>query len=79
MVEFGSITYSAHGHNKKSEGRVGTEVVVVITKNKNHTLTNSGIYSVVVRGQKLPMEYRDIDEARLAGQRAYEQSPAIGD
>ncbi len=79
MVKFGPITYSPHGHNKKSEGRVGTDVVVVITKNKNHTLTNSGIYSVAVRSQKLPTEYRDIDKARLAGQRAYEQSLATGD
>ena len=78
MFKFGAITYSSHGHRKKSEGRVGAKVVVVITKNKNHTLINSGVYSVAVKGQNLPTDYRDIAKARLAGQRAYEQSVAAG-
>lgn len=73
--KFGQITYRPH-HGRRSEGLVGNDVVVVIHKNKNHTHTNSGIYSVVVEDKELPRKYREIAEARLAEQRAYEKALA---
>ena len=72
--QYGPIRYTAHGHRQQSEGLVDGKVVVVIRKNKNHTYTNSNIYSVFVEGRELPRGFRTIHEARAAGQQAYEAS-----
>ena len=74
--KFGQITYRPHGHGRQSQGLIGDKVVVVIHKNKNHTHTNSGIYSVEIEGKELPRRYREIGEARLAGQLAHEKALA---
>ncbi|NPD17581.1 hypothetical protein HOY34_20560 [Xinfangfangia sp. D13-10-4-6] len=72
--KFGSVSFSIHGHKAESVGLIGGEEVVRIRKNKTHTHTNSGIYTVFVRGVELPKTYRGIDEARLAGQLAVEDN-----
>ena len=72
MPKYGPIQFSAHGHQAQSVGTVEGQLVVQIRKNMNHTATNTAIYSVVVLGRELPRRYRSIDEARTAGQRAYE-------
>jgi hypothetical protein len=68
-----SIKWEPHGHKRQSQGFVGSECVGIIHKNKNHTYTNSGIYSVTIMGTELRERFRGIDEARLAGQRAYNE------
>jgi hypothetical protein len=67
----GMVTYSAHGHRQRSEGTADGQVVVMIHKNKNHTHSNNGIYTVVVNGVELTTRYREIDDARRAGSSAY--------
>ncbi|RKE85576.1 HNH endonuclease [Rhizobium sp. AG855] len=65
------ITFEPHGHRLKSEGKIGDTTVVVIIKNKNHTHTNKGIYTVNVCGEELHRRFRAIDEAREAARSAF--------
>jgi hypothetical protein len=66
-----NLTFEPHGHRIKSEGRVDGISVAKITKNKNHTHTNSGIYTVHVLGEELPQRFRGIEEARQAARNAF--------
>ncbi len=68
-----SIQWEPHGHARISHGLVGGEQVAVIVKHKNHTYTNSGIYSVHVLGAELRDRFRGIKEARDAGDAEYER------
>ena len=68
----GLIAFDSHGHRPRSEGKIGERVVAEIIKNKNHTHTNSGSYTVVVEGRQLPKRFREIDDARQAASDEYE-------
>lgn len=67
----GILTFEPHGHGIKSEGKIDGITVVVITKNKNHTQTNDGIYTVHVLGEELGQRFRGIEEARHAARTAF--------
>ncbi|WP_275791466.1 HNH endonuclease [Pararhizobium gei] len=65
------LEFDPHGHGLRSEGRIDGITVVVITKNKNHTHTNDGIYTVNVLGEELQNRFREIKEARDAARIAF--------
>jgi hypothetical protein len=71
------ILWEPHGHKRSSQGVVGGDVVATILKHKNHTHSNRGIYSVIVLGVELPDRYREIGEARQAGEDAYLRATAV--
>lgn len=65
------LEFEPHGHNMRSEGRIDGITVVVIIKNKSHTHTNEGIYTVHVLGDELQDRFREIVEARDAARIAF--------
>ncbi|MBY5672289.1 hypothetical protein HFO32_23145 [Rhizobium leguminosarum] len=65
------LEFETHGHGLKSEGKIDGITVVVITKIKNHTRTNDGIYTVHVLAEELKERFRGIDEARDAAGAAF--------
>jgi hypothetical protein len=67
------IEWQPHGHKRRSQGFVDGEPVADITKNKNHTHINTGIYSVSVLGTELKGPFRSIDEVRAAAQAEYDR------
>lgn len=67
------ISWESHGHNRKSHGTIGGEEVAVITKVKNHTHTNTGIYEVSVLGRPLKGPFREIKHVREAAQAEYDR------
>jgi hypothetical protein len=71
MIASGLINWEPHGHASQSNGYVANSCVAVIHKNKNHTYTNTGIYSVTVMGTELRERFRSINEARAAASIAY--------
>lgn len=72
MTNFEDIlVFEPHGHRSRSEGKIDGITVVVITKNKNHTHTNDGIYTVHVLAEKLDRHFRRIEEARDAAREAF--------
>jgi len=75
------VDFEPHGHNLRSEGTIDGVTVVVITKNKTHTHTNSDVYTVHVLGKELDQRFREISEARKAAQVAFTKhsSSAISD
>ncbi len=76
------IDFEPHGRRTKSEGKVDGVTVAVITKMKNHTHTNTGIYSVQVLGEELEERFREIEDARDAARSAYaaaRSSPTLTD
>ncbi len=48
--------------------------VARIFKNATHTATRKMVYTVEVKGQMLPDRYHRIEEARQAGERAFQMS-----
>ncbi len=66
-----ALAFDAHGHRPMSEGKIDGIAAVTILKNKTHTHTNSGIYTVFVLGEELSEQFRNVEDARAAGQKAF--------
>lgn len=65
------LVFGPHGHGSRSEGKIDGITVVLIIKNKQHTHTNDGIYTVIVLDEKLDQQFRTIKEAREAAGTAF--------
>lgn len=65
------LAFEPHGHGFKSEGKSDGITVAVITKNKNHTHTNDGIYTVHILAEELDQRFREIEQARDAARTAF--------
>ena len=58
------IDWDGNGHSNRRSGRIENQEVAVIHKNKNHTHSNDGIWSVEVFGEISHSTFRYVKDAQ---------------
>lgn len=64
MVKRHGIEWDGNGHSPIRHGQLEGKTVARLIKNKNHTRSNDGIWSVEVNGRVLPDTFRYAADAQ---------------
>ncbi len=65
MVKVAGIDWDGTGHSRVRLGKIDGKEVARLRKNKNHTHTNDGVWSVEILGSMTGRDFRYARDAQL--------------